>query len=366
LQSVQEERIFVRQLKREREREREEFAAFEGKERLSILGLRENKGSTESFREILVLCLFSSSFHRKVVEDGSLFGVWRDICVGFQGKRRASFTEEEQQEDGGVRIMSQTSTSKKVRMTEGSPLKPCSSQEETASSSKLPSLNGGMNGTVVEPLSNHILSLSPISSRNRMVISPEMCFFCFDVLHCHLERSHDRIFGLKSPSFSDDSYPLFVTWTVGREKRLRGCIGTFNALSLHAGLREYAVTSAFKDSRFTPITWEEVPRLHVSVSILRHFEDSKDYLDWEVGVHGIRIEFYTEKGSRRTATYLPEVAPEQGWDQIQTIDSLLRKGGFKGSITQETRRSIRLTRYQSEKMTVSYQEYRDSRQGLLP
>lgn len=70
--------------------------------------------------------------------------------------------------------------------------------------------------------------------------------------------------------------------------------------------------SAFKDSRFNPITREELPRLHVSVSILRHFEDGVDYLDWEVGVHGIRIEFHNEKGNKRTATYLPDVATEQG------------------------------------------------------
>lgn len=119
--------------------------------------------------------------------------------------------------------------------------------------------------------------------------------------------------------------------------------------------------SAFKDSRFTPISGDEVPRLHVSVSILRHFEDSQNFMDWEIGVHGIRIEFTTERGTKRTATYLPEVAPEQGWDHIQTIDSLLRKGGFKGHISSDVRDSIRLTRYQSEKMTVSYQEYRDSR-----
>ena len=116
--------------------------------------------------------------------------------------------------------------------------------------------------------------------------------------------------------------------------RLRGCIGTFNAMHLHTGLREYATTryyfyikdnknikkyfkynniySAFKDSRFNPITLEELPRLHVSVSILRHFEDGADYLDWIIGVHGIRIEFHNEKGNKRTATYLPDVAIEQG------------------------------------------------------
>ncbi|KAL2304365.1 hypothetical protein Nmel_013111 [Mimus melanotis] len=81
-----------------------------------------------------------------------------------------------------------------------------------------------------------------------------------------------------------------------------------------------------------------------------------------VGVHGIRIEFINEKGSKRTATYLPEVAKEQGWDHIQTIDSLLRKGGYKAPITNEFRKTIKLTRYRSEKMTMSYTEYLAHRQ----
>lgn len=46
-----------------------------------------------------------------------------------------------------------------------------------------------------------------------------------------------------------------------------------------------------------------------------------------------------------------------GWDQVQTIDSLLRKGGYKASISNDLRKSIKLTRYQSEKITVSYQDY---------
>jgi len=36
--------------------------------------------------------------------------------------------------------------------------------------------------------------------------------------------------------------PLFVTWKVGRDRRLRGCIGTFSAVNLHSGLREYAIS----------------------------------------------------------------------------------------------------------------------------
>lgn len=34
---------------------------------------------------------------------------------------------------------------------------------------------------------------------------------------------------------------LFVTWKKGCDKRLRGCIGTFNQLVLHKGLHEYAL-----------------------------------------------------------------------------------------------------------------------------
>lgn len=147
--------------------------------------------------------------------------------------------------------------------------------------------------------------------------------------------------------------PLFVTWTIGREKRLRGCIGTFSEVSrkntlilmwvqfnniiyfqlnLHTGLREYALTSGLKDSRFDPISREELPRLNVSVSILQvisfvyleksfkillnpffqGFEEARGHLDWTLGVHGIRIEFNNERGSKRNATYLPSVATEQG------------------------------------------------------
>jgi uncharacterized protein (TIGR00296 family) len=219
--------------------------------------------------------------------------------------------------------------------------------------------NNGMNafnGLLVNGVLSQHQSLNSESSRkNGMIVSSDMCFFCFDVLSCHLNQCEPP----KTPNFPNECHPLFVTWKIGRDRRLRGCIGTFNAMNLHIGLREYAVTSAFKDSRFTPITRDEFSKLHVSVSILRHFEDGQDYSDWEIGVHGIRIEFHTERGSKRTATYLPEVAPEQGWDRIQTIDSLLRKGGYKGVITNEVRLSIRLTRYQSEKITVSYQEYKD-------
>ena len=67
-----------------------------------------------------------------------------------------------------------------------------------------------------------------------------------------------------------------------------------------------------KDRRFSPIRLTDVERLQCGVSLLTNFEDGQDYLDWEVGKHGIWIEFSLENGQTTTATYLPEVAAEQG------------------------------------------------------
>ncbi|CAO3657872.1 unnamed protein product [Umbelopsis ramanniana] len=187
-----------------------------------------------------------------------------------------------------------------------------------------------------------------------MVVTVEHCIYCFDVLAAHFEGRESI-----PPEFDDNEYPLFVTWNLKKHGsyRLRGCIGNFDAMPLHSGLKQYALTSALHDRRFNPITRKELPLLSCAVSLLTNFEKAKNYLDWDVGTHGIWIEFEDDSGRRRTATYLPDVIPEQGWDKIEAIDSLLRKGGFHGRITSSVRESIRLKRYQSSKLEVTYDEY---------
>ena len=77
----------------------------------------------------------------------------------------------------------------------------------------------------------------------------------------------------------------------------------------------------------------------------------------QVGIHGIQIEFPL-KGKLKTATYLPEVAHEQGWTKEQAVNSLLRKGGYTELITEHFRsQSVRVTRYRTEKCTVTYEDY---------
>ncbi|CAI2182140.1 13016_t:CDS:2 [Funneliformis geosporum] len=187
-----------------------------------------------------------------------------------------------------------------------------------------------------------------------MVASIEHCVYCFDVLVAYLEGRKPL-----EPEFENLQFPLFVSWNIVHhgQTRLRGCIGNFEPLSLHSGLKEYAITSAIHDRRFSPITIRELSHLTCGVSLLTNFEDAEDYLDWEIGVHGIWMEFVDDHNRRRTATFLPEVAEEQGWTKEETIDSCLRKSGFNGRITDRIRSRIVLTRYQSVKCIITYQEY---------
>ncbi|KAJ8588789.1 alport syndrome [Rhizopogon salebrosus TDB-379] len=212
------------------------------------------------------------------------------------------------------------------------------------------------------------------------VCKPEHCFHAFDALYCALTSSEPI-----PPTFPDAEYALFVTWNTrsshsGRSPRLRGCIGNFDAMPLRSGLAEYALTSAFKDSRFRKIERRELPSLECGISLLTDFEDASSYLDWTVGTHGIYISFpnpslyppssstpsplsssaYLPRFSSRntlTATYLPDVIPDQGWDKVEAVESAMRKAGWSGAITEDTFRTVKLRRYQSRKCMVGWDEF---------
>jgi uncharacterized protein (TIGR00296 family) len=180
--------------------------------------------------------------------------------------------------------------------------------------------------------------------------------YCFDTLVAHYNSEEPP-----PPAFEEGERPLFVTWkkvAISGEPRLRGCIGTLEPRGLINGFKDYALTSALRDRRFPPIQAKELPSLECTVSILVDYETANNYLDWEVGKHGIIIEFTDPSyNSRRSATYLPEVAAHEGWTKLEAIDSLMCKSGYNGAITESLRKRIKLTRYQSTLFTMLYSEY---------
>jgi uncharacterized protein (TIGR00296 family) len=147
-------------------------------------------------------------------------------------------------------------------------------------------------------------------------------------------------------------------------RNLRGCIGTFEALPLEHGLSSYALTSALEDYRFSPIPLSELPTLEVSVTLLTDFETAKDPMDWEIGVHGVRLSFYS-KNRRYGSCYLPDVAPEQGWDKEETIISLMRKAGWGGKKEKwQDVDHMKTVRFQGMAETVGFEEYRRWREWV--
>ncbi|CAI7569410.1 uncharacterized protein N7487_005084 [Penicillium crustosum] len=185
---------------------------------------------------------------------------------------------------------------------------------------------------------------------------------------------------------SDQRYPLFVTWnTLSRSghKSLRGCIGTFEGQELAAGLKSYALTSAFDDTRFEPIPKSLLPSLSCSLTLLGSFEPCTNALDWSLGTHGLRISFI-HRGRRYGATYLPDVAVEQGWTKEETVESLMRKAGWDGGGSTARRllrgaaggnssatkpwdqvSDFRTVRYQGLKASASYAEWQEWRGWVL-
>ncbi|KAG0340194.1 hypothetical protein BG004_006528, partial [Podila humilis] len=99
------------------------------------------------------------------------------------------------------------------------------------------------------------------------------------------------------------------------------------------------------------------------VSFLHSFEHRDDYMDWEIGTHGIRIHFTDNFGKQQSATYLPEVASENNWTKEHAIKSLVRKGGYTGQITEKVLSTVKLQRYQSAKVQLGWKQYRAEKYG---
>lgn len=110
------------------------------------------------------------------------------------------------------------------------------------------------------------------------------------------------------------------------------------------------------DTRFSPIQSSELSELACSVSLLHDFEEAPDWKAWSIGQHGVRALWKSRRGSHRSATFLPEVAQEQGWNHLETMKALVAKAG--DSFTPSMLSTVQVTRYQSSKITVTYEDYR--------
>jgi AmmeMemoRadiSam system protein B/AmmeMemoRadiSam system protein A len=123
----------------------------------------------------------------------------------------------------------------------------------------------------------------------------------------------------------------FVTLKVKTTGELRGCIGEMTARRpLYQAVTEMAVQAAFGDPRFPELRSSELDRVTIELSVLTPPRPVDSWRDIVLGQHGMTL---AKHG--RSAVFLPQVAPEQGWTIEETLTHLAQKAGLRPNDWQE-------------------------------
>jgi len=126
----------------------------------------------------------------------------------------------------------------------------------------------------------------------------------------------------------DFHMPCGAFVTLEKDNDLRGCIGLIEGVKpLYQTVQEMAISAALHDPRFPPVTQQELPSLHLEISVLSPLKEIESLKEIEVGKHGIFI----VKGMNR-GLLLPQVATDHKWG----LEEFLRNTCYKAGLNPET------------------------------
>ena len=168
-----------------------------------------------------------------------------------------------------------------------------------------------------------MMSPLPETTVGPQEFSPEERSLLLKVAHLAIESTLDRSEISLAPPSPHLAEPRGAFTTLYHHGELRGCVGFVEAVAcLYQTVIETARAAAFEDTRFWPVTREELAELQVSVSILTK---PKAILpeQVEVGRHGLIVGM----GGRR-GLLLPQVPVEHNWDRITFLEQTCRKAGL--------------------------------------
>ncbi len=165
---------------------------------------------------------------------------------------------------------------------------------------------------------------SPIKESMPQTLTDEqklaLLAFARNSIRQFFENGTTPAFGPDDPAFLE-KLGAFVT--LKKHGELRGCIGNMTPdMPLYQTVGKIALSAAFHDPRFPRLAATELKDVKIEISVLTPYQLSA--LDRiQIGRDGILL-----KRSGRSAVFLPQVAPEQGWTLYETLDNLCRKAGF--------------------------------------
>ena len=121
----------------------------------------------------------------------------------------------------------------------------------------------------------------------------------------------------------------FVTLT--KHGQLRGCIGDIlPRRSLYKSVIANAINACVNDTRFLPVTLAECNDIKIEISALTPPKPVASSADIRIGIDGVVLQ-----KDGRSAVFLPQVAPEQGWDLETTLTNLSMKAGLPADAWKE-------------------------------
>jgi len=105
---------------------------------------------------------------------------------------------------------------------------------------------------------------------------------------------------------------------------LRGCIGYITPMkSLAETVRDVAAYAALQDTRFSPVTAQELPLLEYEISVMSPLRRVSDIKEIKVGKHGLIM----KKGDIE-GILLPQVPVEEHWNRDTFIEETCLKAGL--------------------------------------
>jgi AmmeMemoRadiSam system protein B/AmmeMemoRadiSam system protein A len=112
--------------------------------------------------------------------------------------------------------------------------------------------------------------------------------------------------------------------TLKKSGQLRGCIGDiFPSQPLYKSVFSNALNAAFGDRRFGPLQKDEFDDIAIEISALTRPRSVPSSDKIRIGIDGVVL-----NKAGRSAVFLPQVAPEQGWDLNKTLTQLSMKAGL--------------------------------------
>jgi AmmeMemoRadiSam system protein A len=116
-----------------------------------------------------------------------------------------------------------------------------------------------------------------------------------------------------------------------KKPQLRGCIGDiFPQRPLYKSVIINAINAGINDRRFLPVTEAECNDITIEISALTAPKPIASPDDIRIGIDGVVL-----NKNGRSAVFLPQVAPEQGWDVNQMLTRLSLKAGLPADAWKE-------------------------------